>query len=119
MWMATTFGFYSVVQKKGESFLTVRARVREDLDALRAYCPELGPTIDTPMADYGFRAMVTHADWAQAMARIGSAIDYSNFKHEVELRQGSARASVYARVWAALMQLASLPGRSSSRAARK
>lgn len=31
MWLVTNFGFFSVVQKKGDDFLTVRARVRSDL----------------------------------------------------------------------------------------
>ena len=36
MWIFTVVRFFNVVQKPGESNLTVRERVREDLDSLRA-----------------------------------------------------------------------------------
>ena len=35
MWLFTTVGFFSVVQKPGTDKLTVRARVAPDLDRLR------------------------------------------------------------------------------------
>ena len=57
MWLFTKFGFYSVVQKPGEDCLTVRSRVREDLDPLREqYLPNLGQTLDHVETDYPFRA---------------------------------------------------------------
>lgn len=34
MWLMTTVGFFSIVRKPGETDLTVRARVRSDLEAL-------------------------------------------------------------------------------------
>jgi len=108
MWIATDFGFFSVVQKDDEDFLTVRARVRDDLDALRLRCSGLGPTIDTPLADYGFRATVSHQDFGAALASIGSAINYHNFKDAVAARQGYERASCYGEVWSALMRLTRL-----------
>jgi hypothetical protein len=40
MWIFTTFGFFSVVQKEpGDEFLTVRARDPKDLDRLRERVP--------------------------------------------------------------------------------
>ena len=45
MWLFTNFGFFSVVQKTGTKNLTIRARVKADLDTLRnLYLPELGLT---------------------------------------------------------------------------
>lgn len=41
MWVLTTFGFFSVVQKRDTKHLTVWARVRSDLDRLRARDPDL------------------------------------------------------------------------------
>src|SRR5262245_10898578 len=108
MWLATNFGFFSVVQKQGDRDLTVRARARQDIEALRAYCPELGPTISTPLRDYGCRAVVPHKAWAMTMAKIGEAIDYSNFKDSVAEQQGYERASIYTTVWAALYDLVAL-----------
>ena len=56
MWLFTTFGFFSVVQKEpGDDFLTVRARDPKDLDRLRERVPELGPT-ELKGGDYCCRA---------------------------------------------------------------
>jgi hypothetical protein len=103
MWLTTTFGFFSIVQKSGTKHLTVRARVRSDLDRLRdRYLPTLTQTIEKAGSDYRYRATVSHADLAAATARIVGDIRYDNFKSEVESVQGHARESVYARVWGVL-----------------
>lgn len=42
MWLFTTFGFFSIIEKEKGDVLTVRARVRADLDRLReCYLPSL------------------------------------------------------------------------------
>jgi len=106
MWIFTTFGFFSVVQKPGSSVLTVRARDRTDLDSLRArYLPSLSETVVGGGTDYPYRATVAHEDLAPAMSKIVADIDYSNFKSEVARKMGSGRASVYAKVWQALLDL--------------
>lgn len=103
MWIFTTIGFFSVVQKPGDDQLTVRARFDGDLDRLRdRFLPELGPAKRTPDADYLYRARVEQAAFAQAMAKIAADIDYSNFKSAVGARQGHDRAHVYADVWSVL-----------------
>ena len=103
MWLFTTFGFFSVVQKVGTEHLTVRARVRVDLDRLRdRYLPGLTATEVTPDNDYAYRATVPHADLAEAMGRIVADITFDNFKAEVENVQGHPREVVYARVWSVL-----------------
>ena len=86
--------------------LTVRARVREDLDALRGqFLPEVGPTVESDTADYGFRAQAPRAAFAAAMPRLAEAIDYDNFKDAVAERQGHHRARTYGRVWEVLWRL--------------
>lgn len=106
MWIFTPFGYFSVVQKQGSSSLTVRARVREDLDRLREqYLPSLSPTIAGAGTDYRYRATVPHENLALAMAAIVRDIDYSNFKSEVAQREGPTREAVYHKVWDALWQL--------------
>ena len=103
MWLTTTFGFFSIVQKRGTQHLTVRARVRSDLGRLRdRYLPTLTEIVEKPGSDSRYRATVSHADLAAAMARIVGDIRYDNFKSEVESVQGHARESVYARVWGVL-----------------
>lgn len=113
MWLFTTIGFFSIVEKplEGQSGgLQVRARVAGDLDALRAqYMPELGPTVETPHADYHFRAAIAHADFARGLSKLAEAIHYDNFKSAVGTAQGWDREHVYHGVWSAAMQLEQLP----------
>jgi hypothetical protein len=109
MWIFTKHGFYSVVQKNGEKFLTVRARVKGDLDKLREqYIPELTPTIATDKADYPFRAMVLHEAFSNGMQRIAKDIDYHNFKYEVAADGDYERARIYGKVWGVVRDLEDL-----------
>jgi len=103
MWIFTPFGFFSVVQKQGESMLTIRSRARGDLLRLqRHYLPSLSDPVAHEGTDYPWRARCGHEDLAQAMQKIVRQIDYSNFKDEVALSNGKARAQRYAKVWQAL-----------------
>ena len=106
MWLFTTVGFFSIVQKAGDDFLTVRSRVAEDLEKLREkYIPELSPVIVGGGTDYPFRATVDHASLAQGMARIVNDIHYDTFRNEIAREMGSAREQVYNQVWKVLMRL--------------
>ena len=105
MWLFTTRGFYSVVEdhaKNGQ--LLVRARVREDLEALVDLIPglEVSETLDR---DYRFRASVEREAWESAAAALGREIDYPNFKNAVHDRQGGERAQAYANVWVTMLGL--------------
>ena len=103
MWLFTNFGFFSVVQKTGESDLTVRTRFEGDLEQLRKlYLPALGPTIQYGGTDYQFRATASHADVAAALAKITQDIHYDNFKDAVDAKQGVERHDAYYDVWMAL-----------------
>lgn len=113
MWLFTTIGFFSVVQKDGEQHLTVRSRSSADLDSLRnSFMPELSATIAKKDTDYPFRATITKPAFSKGMARIGESIDYHNFKDEVAERMGSERAHTYHHVWSALKRIESEPVRS-------
>jgi hypothetical protein len=106
MWIMASFGLISVVQKPGTSHLTIRARVRVDLDRLRrSYLPSLSPTAHTPGNDYCYRATASHEAFAQALARAARDIRYANFKSHASKCQGAARAAVYSSVWAVLQRL--------------
>lgn len=109
MWLITTTGFYSVVQKPWDrklGTLTVRARAKTDLEALRAdSLPELGEVLEDADADYRFRAQAPKAAVARAAQAQVSAIDYDNFKSAVGKRQGRERAHIYLDVWGALRQI--------------
>jgi hypothetical protein len=112
MWIFTTFGFFSVVQKPGTEYLTVRARTRDDLEALRArYVPTLSKTIAGGGTDYPFRATVAHDELADAMVEIVRDVTYSNFKNQVQHEAGKHRAQVYGRVWTELLALEEFGGK--------
>lgn len=109
MWLMTATGFYSIVQKpwdKEDGTLTVRARARADLEALRARgLPELGEVKEDADADYRFRAQATKAAVARALHDQVTAINYDNFKTAVGRRQGAGRARVYHEVWDVLRRI--------------
>lgn len=106
MWLFTNIGFFSVVQKTDTDFLTVRSRVKSDLDALRRdYLPELSPSTTKGGTDYPYRATCSHTAMAVAVSKVALDIGYSNFKNEVAARQGKERAARYAKVWSALYDM--------------
>jgi len=109
MWLMTPIGFFSIVQKAKDAAadtLTVRARARSDLEALRdAYVHELGEIVEGGGTDYPFRAIAPRKSLGAALAAIVADLDYSNFKSEVARRQGAARAQTYHEVWQALRGL--------------
>jgi hypothetical protein len=109
MWLITPTGFYSIVEKptdRGKETLTVRARVRGDLLALRrAYCPSLGRIRESEDTDYRYRATAKRAEVARAVAAMIDGLGYSNFKSEVAIQQGLDRAHLYHDVWDVLHRL--------------
>ena len=109
MWIVTDFGFFSVVQKPGDEkdgMLTVRARVKGDLERLREeYLPSLGSITESRTNDYRFRARAPRSDVAAAMAQAVDSIRYDNFKSQVRKTQGAKRETILHGVWHALLQL--------------
>lgn len=69
MWWLTPIGFFSVVRKHddvAEGTLTVRARVKSDLQNLKAHwLPELGEIKASTSNDYRFRAKAPQAEVAR------------------------------------------------------
>ena len=109
MWLMTTFGFFSIVQKPGDEdagTLTVRSRVKADLVALRErYLPDMGAITANAGTDYKFRAKAPRASLAVALLDIVRELDYSNFKNAVAKSQGHSRAHAYGEVWHVLYGL--------------
>jgi hypothetical protein len=109
VWLLTTDGFFSIVEKPDDreaGTLTIRARTRADLDRLREeILPELGPSIGGQGAEYPFRARVSRAACAEGMKRMVERLDYPSFKNAVFTRQGPHRARVYGKVWRDLIEL--------------
>lgn len=109
MWLITPAGFFSIVRKAGDranDTLTVRARVRGDLEALRQqHLPGLGDIVERRGSDYRFRAVAPSAEVAAALAAMVECLNYDNFKDEVARCQGPARAHLYHKVWSTLYTL--------------
>ena len=106
MWLFTTIGFFSVVADADHpDTLKVRARAREDLEALRDHhLPDL-EIVETDHTDYRYRAFVAHDEWVHAAHALAGTIDYPNFKNAVAERQGRERAARYGRVWRTMLGL--------------
>lgn len=109
MWLFTTLGFFSVVAHRDDpdTFL-IRARVREDLDALRVHhLPDL-EIVENAGTDYAFRAFVSREEWEHAAQQLAREIDYPNFKNAVAARQGPERAHRYMEIWEVMHRLQSV-----------
>jgi 8-oxo-dGTP pyrophosphatase MutT (NUDIX family) len=118
MWLITPVGFFSIVQKPSDvatDTLTVRSRVRGDLEALREqFLPGLGDIQESKVNDYRFRAVAPRAEVAAAMASLVNQLHYQNFKSQVAKVQGSARAHLYHDVWDVLYRLQTQPQKYST-----
>lgn len=115
MWLITPVGFFSIVQKPDDAqadTLTVRARVRADLEALRAlHLPDLGEISESGTNDYRFRAKAPRQAVEQAMVKLVQSLTYSNFKSQVSKVQGMGRAGLYHDVWDVLYRLQTQPAK--------
>jgi hypothetical protein len=108
MWIQTTIGFFSIVQKPEDvagDTLNVRARSREHLEALKlAYLQESGPIQVGGFTDYPYRIVAPRHAVEDAMSMIVAAIDYRNFKDAVAEHDPNA-AAIYGKVWTQLRGL--------------
>src|SRR5262245_49930592 len=109
MWLITNFGFFSIVQKPDDSAagtLTIRARVKKDLEELQArYLSDLGPIEENKGTDYRYRAKALRNSIAVAILEAVRDINYANFKSSVVQQQGAERSHLYEEVWETLHQL--------------
>lgn len=106
MWLFTTFGFFSIVQKRDDDRLCVRARAADDLDRLRErYLPTLSATSTTTHTDYPHRAWIGGAELAVGLTKVAGDITYPNFKSAVRKELGSRRAAYCHDVWSAMYPL--------------
>lgn len=86
--------------------LTIRARVKTDLAALRdRYLPTMGDITKNDGSDYRFRAVADRHAVSAAMQQAVKGIHYSNFKNAVASEHGWSRADTYHDVWTVLYGL--------------
>lgn len=108
--MICRLGAFSIVRKRSDpiGFLTVRARVREDLEAFLAKCSSGADVRVDEGTDYKYRATVEREVVGDALFDEAFDVDYDNFKAEVARTSGLDREAVYAKVWADLLGLGRL-----------
>ena len=117
MWIATTIGFYSIVEKEhhddpdGQKLFVIRARTRGDIDRL---AKRIETTLNRKVtiheyekSDYQFRIYLeTQEDLAATLATLAETITYSNFKDEIaEIPHQQDKAPAYANLWLKLFLL--------------
>jgi len=106
MWLLTTIGFYSVVQHRDDpDMLIVRARTREDIEALCDRRLPVGDIVAEAGTDYRYRVFCARAEFEEAVAGLVHDLDYPNFKNAVAERQGAERAGLYSKIWSLLHRL--------------
>lgn len=105
MWILSKYGFFSAVQKNGTDFITIRARVRGDLENLKTLIPEMTDIESYDLSDYKYRTTCSHADFANALSIMAVDIDYHNFKNMIHAVFGSFRSKIYGMVWRDLYSL--------------
>ena len=98
MWLFTTSGFISIVNKTGA--FEVRARDAKSLETLADFAKTR--IIKTPFADYPYRAFTTHETFTYWVANQIEMIDYPNFKSEISLTRGPEFAIPLHKVWSAM-----------------
>jgi len=109
MWLFTKQGFYSVVlaadgDGQPPDTLAVRARRRQDLEALRRLAPALGRIVSLRHRDYPFRCFIRRKDFSRLLADLGGKIDYENFKNKIASKS-RPRAWLYGIVWGVVKHL--------------
>jgi len=102
MWVMTTRGFYSVVQHRDDpTKVMIRARCREDVDAIAALIPDAEP-FQTDYSDYAWRIVTSASNWIGALTTIALAVDYDNFKNAVK---SPKHKNAYLDVWSTMLRL--------------
>lgn len=104
MWIASKFGFFSIVAK-GEEF-HVRARVKQDLEQLLTEIKLHEPVQVWLGADYRYRVIVGATDIPTIFQKLAESIDYNNFKSMIEANPAQrAKKYAYNRIWSVMYQV--------------
>jgi len=105
MWIASAFGFFSIVQKEG--CWHVRARMKEDLEELARAAKLVSPIEEWPEADYRWRVRLKdEADLSRVFQALQASLTYKNFKsHIATLPRQRAKLPAYHELWSALFAI--------------
>jgi hypothetical protein len=99
MWLATQYGFYSIVQKAEDTYF-VRARVRQDLVNLVGLLDLEAEVLEWEGADYRYRIIIDLETFLEVMVHLATSLDYPNFKGRIyEREEQSHKLGAYCRIW--------------------
>jgi len=100
MWIFTTSGFISAVQDSGDRTIIVRSRDQKSLINLSdKYKTKV---IATPIADYPYRLILTHQQFAEWIQEEALKIDYPNFKSAAKIQRDSIFVKALNKVWSVM-----------------
>ena len=102
MWIASKFGFFSIVQKDG--CWHVRARLKDDLVELVAAAKLTAKLEEWPQADYRWRVRLKdEAELTRVFSALQDSVNYTNFKsHIATLPRQRSKLPAYHELWSAL-----------------
>lgn len=106
MWIASKFGWFSIV-KKADGW-HVRARVRQDLENLirAGDLVKAWKIIETPEADYRYRFIVGKVGIGRVFDALNRSIDYPNFKSKISATEDQRdKLYEYGQIWGMMAQL--------------
>ena len=100
MWIASKYGFFSIVEKPKEEF-HIRARAKKDLEALSKAAGFISIKIHTSLdGDYRYRLVVNRAVKDLLMKALSDSIDYDNFKNVIAKTPAQKdKLDIYHRIW--------------------
>jgi hypothetical protein len=121
MWVFKNDAFVSLVQDRDmPDQLWARARVRGHLEAFFGEDADVLEVIETPNADYAFRAAVARADVASVLCKSAADVRYENFKKSIPMnRKGDRYHDALMKVWSAMHALQVEERRLDANAARE
>ena len=109
MWIYSDIGFFSIVQKDDYGTLTVRSRVRQDLNRFKKLSPSLKDheIIESVDSDYRYRLIADKTLIMDCMDELVANIKYENFKEEIGYTE-PLRVPLYSAIWGITMRIEEL-----------
>jgi len=98
MWIASAYGFFSIVKK--DKIFMVRARDEKDLNLLKRATGIKKKVSVSDHTDYYSRLILDADELELVKEALFKSITYPNFKHEIgELSSQKKKLPYYTRVW--------------------
>jgi len=98
MWIASKYGFYSIIQK--DDGFHVRGRLKGDLENLKEHSGLDCEVLKWDTADYRYRMIVPADKIAGVFTTLLDSIDYSNFKSQIGRTEDQReKLGAYHEIW--------------------